>query len=113
MSERPGFWLYKWSDETSQYDPNGRWQGGSECYMVDYEMWIPDSIVPENEEAINSYIDAEWDRQSEVQALRDEVARLRQALQDIHDSIGNGALNVEWIKRFAQAALDGGKGVQG
>ena len=44
------------------------------------------------------------------QALRDEVARLRGALQDIHDSIGNGALNVEWIKRFAQAALTQGKG---
>ena len=47
-----------------------------------------------------------------IQALRDEVARLRGALQDIHDSIGNGALNVEWIKRFAQAALtpQAGKG---
>ncbi len=81
MSERPGFWLRKWSDETSQYDPKGRWQCGSECYMVDYEMWIPDSITPENEDAINSYIDAEWDRQSEVQDLRDEVARLRGALE--------------------------------
>ena len=46
----------------------------------------------------------------ENKALRDEVARLRGALQDIHDSIGNGALNVEWIKRFAQAALTQGKG---
>ena len=47
-----------------------------------------------------------------IQALRDENARLREALQDIHDSIGNGALNVEWIKRFAQAALtpQAGKG---
>lgn len=38
-------------------------------------------------------------------ALRDERDRLRKALEDIRDSIGNGALNVYWIKRYAEAAL--------
>ena len=39
------------------------------------------------------------------QALRDERDRLRKALEDIRDSIGNGALNVNWIKQYAEAAL--------
>ena len=41
----------------------------------------------------------------ELQALRDERDRLRKALEDIRDSIGNGALNVNWIKQYAEAAL--------
>ena len=40
-----------------------------------------------------------------TQTLRDERDRLRKALEDIRDSIGNGALNVNWIKQYAEAAL--------
>ncbi len=40
----------------------------------------------------------------ELQALRDEVARLRGALQDIHDSIGNGAGGRGVNGRIAMAA---------
>ena len=40
-----------------------------------------------------------------VKAIRDERDRLRKALEDIRDSIGNGALNVNWIKQYAEAAL--------
>lgn len=42
---------------------------------------------------------------SELQTLRDERDRLRKALEDIRDRIGNGALNVNWIKQYAEAAL--------
>ena len=41
----------------------------------------------------------------ELQTLRDERDRLRKALEDIRDSIGNGALNVNWIKQYAEAAV--------
>lgn len=40
-----------------------------------------------------------------IKALRDERDRLREALEDIRDRIGNGALNVDWIKKCAAAAL--------
>jgi len=39
-----GRWLLEWWDETSMYDPEGVWQGGSECYMRFYRAWIPNSI---------------------------------------------------------------------
>lgn len=42
---------------------------------------------------------------SELETLRDERDRLRKALEDIRDRIGNGALNVNWIKQYAEAAL--------
>lgn len=48
----------------------------------------------------------DWrERCDEIKALRDERDRLRSALEDIRDSIGNGALNVDWIKKCAAAAL--------
>lgn len=55
-------WLYKWTDETSMFDPKGRWQGGSECYMRNYEEWIPNRIKPDDERAIMEYIERKWAR---------------------------------------------------
>ena len=49
--------------------------------------------------------DFEVVRIEDVQSLRDERDRLRKALEDIRDSIGIGALNVNWIKQYAEAAV--------
>ena len=51
---------------------------------------------------LTAALDAEREK---VQTLRDERDRLRKALEDIRDRIGNGALNVNWIKQYAEAAL--------
>lgn len=32
---------YGFTDETSQFDPLGQWQGGSECYLRDYRVRVP------------------------------------------------------------------------
>jgi len=49
-------------------------------------------------------------READYKTLRDERDRLRKALEDIRDSIGNGALNVNWIKQYAEAALTPARG---
>lgn len=44
-----------------------------------------------------------------VRALQQDRTRLRQALEDIRDSIGTGPLNVLWLKRAATRALAGSR----
>jgi hypothetical protein len=35
------FFTHEWEDETSQFDPQGRWQGGSECYLRTFKARVP------------------------------------------------------------------------
>ena len=60
LQQKPNHWLHEWWDETSPFDPNGVWFGGSECYQVKYSMWIPNSISSDDEDALNAYIDKVW-----------------------------------------------------
>ena len=64
--ERAGYWLHKWTDETSSFDPHGRWSGGLDCYERDYSMWIPDRIKPDDTVAVNDYIDRQFELSAEV-----------------------------------------------
>ena len=64
--ERSGYWLHKWTDETSSFDPHGRWSGGLDCYERDYSMWIPDRIKPDDTVAVNDYIDRQFELSAEV-----------------------------------------------
>lgn len=59
MSKRrkQGRWLLEFFDETSQFDPHGIWQGGSECYMRCYKAWIPNSISKSDEAAQMDYLE--------------------------------------------------------
>jgi hypothetical protein len=50
-------WLLEFDDETSQFDPKGRWHYGSDCYMRTFRAMIPVSIQPDDEEAIETYLD--------------------------------------------------------
>lgn len=50
---------------------------------------------------------------SEVEQLRDENARLRGALEVIQKSCNAHDEYDSWLLGIIQAALDGGKGVQG
>jgi hypothetical protein len=52
-----GHWLYEWSDETSQFDPEGHWVYGLECYERDYKLWVPNSIGEDDEDALADYIE--------------------------------------------------------
>ena len=96
--ERTGYWLHKWTDETSSFDPHGRWSGGLDCYERDYSMWIPDRIKPDDTVAVNDYIDRQFelsaevadglevidaaDAQATIAALQARVQELEQWVQD-------------------------------
>lgn len=56
-----GYWLYEWEDETSQFDPAGRWAPGSECYFRTYRMWVPNCIGKNNQERLDEYIERQSD----------------------------------------------------
>ena len=43
-----GYRKFEWEDETSMYDPKGRWLGGSECYERTYKAMIPVRLKEEN-----------------------------------------------------------------
>jgi len=60
-----GYWLYEWDEETSQFDPNGVWMGNYYGYRA--KIWVPDSISPNDDEAISDYIDQQ---QSEAESGR-------------------------------------------
>ena len=52
-----GYWLYVWEDETSQFDPEGYWIYGCECYMRTYEVWIPNWIEEGDKKAIDDFLE--------------------------------------------------------
>jgi hypothetical protein len=54
-----GYWLHEFEDETSMYDPKGRWLGGCEYYVCTCKIWVPDSIGKDDEDKINEYIEAQ------------------------------------------------------
>ena len=58
MRKRQGRWLLEWRDETSMYDPKGTWQYGSECAMRTYRAWIPNAIAHDDDDSIQSYLEA-------------------------------------------------------
>lgn len=51
-------WLYEWEDETSSFDPKGRWVGGCEYYARTYQCWIPKFIKEDDEDAITKHIES-------------------------------------------------------
>lgn len=79
--------------------------------MSEVRVWVADlkDIQPEGTGmsmiATNQPVVSKIDHDAAMKTLRDERDRLRKALEDIRDSIGNGALNVNWIKQYAEAAL--------
>lgn len=56
--KKQGHWLMEWRDETSMYDPLAQWAPGSDCYMRDFKAWIPNSISRDDDDAIQSYLEA-------------------------------------------------------
>lgn len=54
---KQGRWLLEWWDETSQFDPMGKWQGGTECYTRLYRAWIPNSISKDDIAAQMDYLE--------------------------------------------------------
>lgn len=57
VRKKQGRWLLEWRDETSQFDPKGEWQYGSECYTRLYRAWIPNSIRKDDQDAQMDYLD--------------------------------------------------------
>lgn len=55
--KKQGHWLLEFMDETSQDDPYGQYQYGSECYMRRYRAWIPNVIARRDEDGIMEYLD--------------------------------------------------------
>jgi hypothetical protein len=55
--KRQGRWLMTWTDETSMYDPKGRWLYGSECAIRDYRAWIPNAIKKNDDDSIQTYLE--------------------------------------------------------
>lgn len=54
-TDKPGFWLREWTDETSMFDPNGRhvYDG---YYEASYKAWIPNEISEDDDNAIDNYL---------------------------------------------------------
>jgi hypothetical protein len=48
---------HEFSDETSQFDPQGYWVGGSEYYARDYTVYIPARLVRRAPDLIDAFID--------------------------------------------------------
>ena len=61
IPKRQGYWLCEWEDETSQFDPEGKWVGGADYYQRTYRIWIPNSIAEEDEDAVDQYIELHLD----------------------------------------------------
>lgn len=40
-SAKPGYRIFEFDEETSRYDPQGKWRPGTECYFVEYRVWVP------------------------------------------------------------------------
>ena len=59
MKTKDGYWLYEWEEETSMFDPVGKWVGGNDYYTRTYKMWIPNSIT--EDEDIDKYIEQHSD----------------------------------------------------
>lgn len=51
-------WLHEWDDETSQFDPKGCWQYGSEYFKRTFKIWVPDSIR-DDQDAIDEYVESQ------------------------------------------------------
>jgi hypothetical protein len=45
---------YTWTDETSSFDPEGRWSGGSDAYWRDYRARVPRKML-ERAEATHDF----------------------------------------------------------
>lgn len=43
------FFTHTWTDETSQFDPRGRWCPGLECYEATYSARVPRAIRSSDE----------------------------------------------------------------
>lgn len=69
-------WLREWTDETSAFDPEGVWNGGCDCYERKYSMWIPNRIKPDDQDAIDAYVDKQWEMSSAVASGMVEVISL-------------------------------------
>lgn len=49
------FFTHSFVDETSEFDPKGRWSGGSDCYLRNYHCRVP--IAFKNcEEMIDKFV---------------------------------------------------------
>jgi len=57
----PDYRDYEWEDETSQFDPEGRWQSGVDCYVRTNKCRVPISLGS-NDEAIGDWIDQNQER---------------------------------------------------
>lgn len=48
--------IHEFEDETSQFDPKGRWAGGIDCYLRTYRCMIP-AVIKDDDEEIATYIE--------------------------------------------------------
>lgn len=48
---KPGYRVHEWEDETSMFDPRGRWEYGSECFYATYRCYVPARLKDENFDA--------------------------------------------------------------
>lgn len=55
-SRKQGHWLLEYYDETSQYDPLGKWDGG-EGYTRWFRAWIPKKINKDDDDSIQSFLE--------------------------------------------------------
>ena len=55
-SDNNKFFTFTWTDETSMFDPKGRWVGGCEYYEREYSCRIP-LRIKDKEELINEFIE--------------------------------------------------------
>lgn len=59
MSDKPRYFdleKYSFWDETSQFDPQGSWVGGSEYYEREYVCFIPARLLRRRPDLIDDFI---------------------------------------------------------
>lgn len=54
MLDGPSYRTIEYDDETSQFDPKGRWCPGSDCYQRTYKVRVPAELT---EDEIDDWLD--------------------------------------------------------
>ncbi len=73
---KKGFFIHSFKDETSMFDPNGKWEPGGEYYSLEIFVWIPNKLKGDDDK-IDAYIEKNLDNKK-LYLTREEEFKFKQ-----------------------------------